>query len=684
MKPIIFRLALVCALAMKISGQTTAKSADGSLEGFPVQADRFADIEVLRYAVPGFERLTLPQKRLAYYLVQAGLSGRDIFYDQKYKHNLRVRKTLEAILTTYRGGKETEDYKKFVTYAKRVFFANGIHHHYSNAKMLPDFSPAYFEELISGSETSKLPLTGMSVREFVQFLRPILFDPKVDPKGVDLSPGIDNVKASAANFYEGVTQKEVEEFYGEMVKKSGNHRLSFGLNSKVVKENGTVSERIWKIGGLYGPAIDRIVYWLEKAAGVAENETQKRTIESLVKFYRSGDIRDFDDHCISWVSDTNSVIDSVNGFIEVYQDPLQKKGSFESVVSMRNDDATRRIAAISREAQWFEDNSPIMPAHKKKNVKGISAKVITVIGESGDSAPATPIGINLPNAEWIREQHGSKSVSLGNIVAAYNYVKAKSPSIREFGASAEVIERVQKYGTLSSDLHVDMHEVIGHASGQINPGVGTPDKTLKNYAGILEEARADLVGLYYIMDPKLIEVGVMPSLEVGRAQYDYYILNGLMTQLFRIKPGDNLEEAHMRNRQLVSAWALERGAAAQVIEKFTRDGKTYFRINDYAQLRRLFGQLLREIQRIKSEGDFEAAKGLVETYGVKVDQKLLQEVHKRYEPLNIAPYSGFIQARLVPEGNEADIRDVKIEHSESFLEQMLRFGREYSYLPISN
>jgi dipeptidyl-peptidase-3 len=646
--------------------------------------ERFADIQILRYQVPGFEKLSLSQKQLAYYLYKAGLSGRDIFYDQNYKHNLRVRKTLETVLGTYKGNKETEDYKKFVAYAKRIFFSNGLHHHYSNIKMLPEFSFEYFKELIAKSDQNKLPLEGKSLEGFTKFLQPILFDANVDAKLVDLSDSADNVKASTVNFYEGATEKEVEEFYAARSKPGVKNEPSWGLNSKVVKEDGRVREKIWRVGGMYSPAIEKIAYWLEKAMGVAENDAQRRTLRSLIEYYRTGDLAKFDEYSILWVKDTESLIDAVNGFIEVYHDPLQKKGSYESVVSMKDLEATKRIAAISKEAQWFEDHSPIITQHKKKNVTGISAKVIIVIGEAGDAAPTTPIGINLPNAEWIREQHGSKSVSLGNIVAAYNYVKAKSPSIQEFGFDQEVVARVKKYGALASDLHTDMHEVIGHASGQIDSGVGTTDQTLKNYAGTLEEARADLVALYYTLDAKLIEMGVMPSLEVGKAEYDSYILNGLLTQLFKIKPGENLEEAHMRNRQLVSAWAYKQGRADNVIEKVIREGKTFYKINDYEKLRQQFGRLLREIQRIKSEGDFEAGKQLVETYGVKVDQELLQEVHKRYEPLNIAPYMGFIQPRLVPVMNGDQITDVRVEYPIDFLEQMLEYGRDYSLLPLLN
>jgi dipeptidyl-peptidase III len=651
---------------------------------FQVVADQFADIQILRYRVPEFDQLSLQQKKLAYFLTEAGLAGRDIFYDQKYRHNLLVRKTLEGILRSYKGPKDSADYKKFETYAKRVFFSNGIHHHYSSSKLLPEFSFDYFKQLLKESDRSRLPQPQKSVDELASYLRPIIFDAQMDGKLIDLSPNIDNVKASAVNFYRDVTEDEVVRFYEELRQKSANKRLSFGLNSQVAKENGRVVERKWKVDGMYGEAIREIVRWLNKAVEVAENETQRQHLQELIKYYQTGDLEHFDKHCVLWVNETSARIDVVNGFIEVYQDPMQMKGSFESVVSMKDMEATKRIAAISAEAQWFEDNSPILPEHKKKNVVGISAKVITVIGEVGDAAPATPVGINLPNAEWIREHHGSKSVMLGNIMDAYNYVRARSPATDEFSVNSEVAARIKVHGALASMLHVDMHEVIGHASGRLNDGVATPDKTLQTYAGTLEEARADLVALYYAMDPKLIEIGVMPSVEVGKAQYDSYIMNGLMMQLYRLQPGQNLEQAHMRNRQLVSAWALDKGSKEKVIEKVVRDGKTCFLINDYQKLRTLFGQLLREIQRIKSEGDYEAGKHLVETYGVKVDQERLKEVHQRYAKIGIAPYQGFIQPRLVPIMKNGEIEDVRIEYPADFLEQMLEYGEKYAFLPINN
>ena len=657
---------------------------ESSESEFQVVADQFADIEILRYRVPGFDQLSLQQKKLAYYLTQAGLAGRDIFYDQKYRHNLAIRKTLEAILNTYSGDKNSDDFKKLVVYAKRVFFSNGIHHHYATTKFVPECSADFFKSVLQKTDRSKLPLEGKSLDEFTAAITPIIFDPKIDAKLVDLSPNIDNVKASAVNFYQDVTEEEVLKYYEKLKENSSNKNLSFGLNSQVVKRDGKVAERKWMVGGLYDAAIRRIVPWLEKAVEVAENDLQKKHLIELIQYYQTGDLEHFDQHAVAWVKETQGRIDVVNGFIEVYQDPLQMKGSFESVVSMKDLEASKRIAAISEQAQWFEDNSPIMSEHKKKNVVGISAKVITVIGEVGDSAPATPVGINLPNANWIREQHGSKSVMLGNIMEAYNYVKARSPATEEFAATPEIAARVKQHGALAANLHVDMHEVIGHASGRLNEGVATPDKTLQTYAGTLEEGRADLVALYFAMSPKLVEIGVMPSIEVGRAEYDRYIMNGLLTQLYRLEPGSDLEEAHMRNRQIVASWAFEKGKPDNVIEKIVRDGKTYFKINDYEKLRDLFGQLLREIQRIKSEGDYEAAKNLVENYGVKVDQDLLTEVHKRFEKLNIAPYQGFIQPRLVPVTRNNEITDIRIEYPVDFLAQMLEYGNKYSHLPVRN
>ena len=660
---------------------TTAATYDTT---FKVEAESFADIQILRYQVPGFNQLTLQQKQLAYYLYEAALAGRDIFYDQKSKYGLMLRKTLEVMYSTYSGDKSSDDWKKFQTYCGRFWFSNGNHHHYSNEKFFPECSSDYFTSVAKASDTTQFPKNaGESFSAFLSRVKPIIYDPKIEPKLVDLRPGVDNVTSSSVNFYEGVTQKEVEDYYAKF--NSQGNQPQWGLNSKVVKnDSGKVVEKVWKIGGMYSPAIEKIVSWLEKAVSVAEDTDQKTALQLLVQFYKTGDLSTFDDYSIAWVKDINSRLDVVNGFIEVYHDPLGKKGSYESVVSMKDLEATKRIKAIADQAQWFEDNSPLMPEHKKKNVKGIIAKAITVIVESGSASPSTPIGINLPNNEWIRKDYGSKSVSLSNIIYSYNVAGATSGMLDEFALNDSVKQRIRKWGNLAADLHTDMHEAIGHASGQINAGVETPDKTLKTYASALEEARADLVGLYYIMDPKLIEIGVMPSLEVGKSEYDSYMMNGLMTQLTRLKPGEQLEEAHMRNRQLNAMWAYQKGKKDNVVEFVKKNGKTYVKINDYNKLRDLFGQLLREIQRIKSEGDFKAGKDLIETYGVKVDPALHKEVLERFKKLDIKSYKGFIQPRLVPVFDGQNITDVKIEYPTNFFDQMMELDKKYSFLPLNN
>jgi dipeptidyl-peptidase-3 len=663
--------------------KTVSSNEPKASEPFDVDAESFADIQVLRYQVPGFEQLSLQQKQLAYYLTEAALAGRDIIYDQKSKYGLLLRKTLETAYTTYKGNKNNDDWKKFKEYCGRFWFSNGNHHHYANEKFIPACSYEYFASVIKNSDTQRLPRdNGETVDAFLARIRPLVYDITVEPKLVDLRPNIDNIQNSSVNFYEGVTQKEVEDFYAKFDTKGD--APSWGLNSKTMKENGQIIEKTWKVGGMYSSAITRIVYWLDKAAKVAENDQQKKSLELLVKYYKTGDLHVFDEYSIAWVNDLNSRIDVVNGFIEVYNDPIGKKGSFESVVSMKDLIATKRIKAIADQAQWFEDHSPLMPEHKKKNVKGITAKAITVITESGDAAPNTPIGINLPNADWIRKEHGSKSVSLSNIIESYNIESAKGGLLDEFAINDGVKARLKKWGALASDLHTDMHECIGHASGQINAGVQTPDKTLKNYASTLEEARADLVGLYFALDPKLIEIGVAPAKEVGMAEYYNYMMNGLMTQLARLKPGEQLEEAHMRNRQTVARWAYEKGKPDNVVELVKRDEKTYVQINDYDKLRELFGQLLREIQRIKSEGDYNAGRDLVETYGVKVDDALHNEVLQRYAKLNIKPYRGFIQPKLIPVIKGGQITDVKVEYPKSFYNQMIEFGQKYALLPIKN
>ena len=654
-------------------------------QAFEVSVDRFADVEVLRYEVPGFAELSLEEKKLAYYLSQAALAGRDIIYDQNYEHNLRIRKLLAAVIGSYSGDREAEDFRKLVEYAKRVWFAHGIHHHYSMDKMLPEFSPEALTAMVAKSDESKLPLgAGQTRGELLDMLRPVMFDPDVAAKKVTLDPDVDQVVNSATNYYSDVTAAEVEQFYAAKVDADPERPVSWGLNSQLAKVDGEITERVWKIDGMYGPAIEKIVYWLEKASAVAENDVQKSWIDKLVKYYRTGDLRDFDEFNIAWVADTDSRIDAVNGFIEVYGDPLGYRGAWESVVSIRDLEATKRIATIGANAQWFEDNSPILDEHKKDNVVGISAKVITVVMQGGDLTHSSTIGINLPNANWIRKEHGSKSVTLGNIMEAFEIAAAAGGLSDEFAYTEEEKARNKEYGALGSLLDVDMHEVIGHASGQINPGVGTPKETLKSYASTLEEARADLVAMYYIMDPKLVELGLMPSLEVGKTVYESQIRNGLQYQLRRVKLGNDIEEAHMRNRQLIAGWAFDMGREDKVIEKIEKDGKHYFVINDFEALRGIFAEQLREIQRIKSEGDYEAGKALVETYGVKVDRAMHEEVLARVEPLNIAPYKGFIQPRLVAVEQDGAIVDVRIEPMENFVDWMLESEEKYSFLPISN
>lgn len=672
-------LMVLCATLFSC-GQSGADKDD-----FAYQTEQFADLRILRYQVPGFDELSLQEKKLLYYLSEAALCGREIIYDQNYKHNLTIKRMLEAIVRSYAGDRSVEEFGQFMVYTKRVWFSNGIHHHYSTDKILSEFSETYFAELVKNSPDGTFPLLeGETLDQFITRLTPIIFDPNLDAKRVNLDPDVDLVVRSANSYYEGVTQKEVEAFYAKLIDKNDPTPISYGLNSRLVRHNGKISERVWKVGGMYTEAIERIVYWLEKAVTVAENEQQKTALEKLIEYYKSGDLRTFDDYCIAWVKDTKSKCDVINGFIEVYGDPMGYRGAFESVVSFVDPEATKRIAAIGEQAQWFEDNSPLMDEHKKKNVKGISATVITVVAETGDASPSTPIGINLPNANWIRAQHGSKSVSLGNITHAYDESSKSSGMLEEFGFNAEQNEIERKYGTLADALHTDMHEVIGHASGRINPGVGTPKETLKNYASTLEEARADLVALYYLLDPKLVELGVMPTTDAGKAKYISYIRNGLMWQLRRIKLGDDIEEAHMRNRQLVALWAYEHGETDNVIEKVVKDGKTYFVIRSFPELRELFGQLLREIQRIKSEGDYAAGQALVETYGVKVDRDLHEEVLERYSKLNIAPYSGFINPRLVAVMQGDKITDVKVEYPDDFTSQMLEYADKYAFLPNYN
>lgn len=672
-------------MAAVVGCKDTTKTIDVDMNThFEHKAEAFADLQILKYEVPGWDELTLEQKTLAYYLYEASLAGRDIIYDQRGKYNLRVRKVMEAIWNTDAIEKSGEEWEAFKTYSGQVWFSNGIHHHYSNYKFKPGFSEEYFEKIFAQLAESDLPIAeGETADDLLVTLKKVIFDPTYQPMFQDTRVGIDHVVNSAVNFYEGVTEKEVTDFYSQFP--NSDQEPEWGLNSKLVKENGKIVERTWKSGGMYGNAIDEMIGWIEKAIPFAENNEQANALKLLVKYYQTGDVRDWDAYNIAWVKDTVSVIDYASGFIEVYADPMGKKGSFETVLSLRDFESTKRIQAIAKEAQWFEDNSPLMTEHKKEDVKGISAKAINVIVESGDAAPSTPIGINLPNSDWIRKEHGSKSVSLSNIVNAYNANSASNGFLEEFVNDPEVAELMKKYGALASNLHTDMHECIGHASGKLNPGVGTPDQTLKSYASALEEARADLVALYYVYDNKLIEIGVMPSLDVGKAEYNQYMMNGLMTQYTRLALGEDIQQAHMRNRSLVAYWAYEKGKADNVVEMVKDNGKTYVKINDYEKLRGLFGELLKEIQRIKSEGDYEAGKKLIETYAVKVNPEIHKEVLDRYAKLNIRPYSGFIQPRLVAEKDaNGKITDVKIQYVDSFFEQMLEFGKNYSKLPFVN
>ena len=645
-----------------------------SSENFDYKVEQFADIKLLRYQIPGWENLALKEQKLVYYLTQAGLSGRDIIWDQNYRHNLTIRKALENVYSNYNGDKTTEDWKAFNKYLKRLWFSNGIHHHYSNDKIKPEFSSEYLKTLLAQTNTT---LEGEAFE--------VLFN-EMDAKKVNQAKGVDNVFESAVNFYgTNVTNADVENFYAQKKSPNPEKPLSFGLNSKLVKEGGVLKERVYKSGGLYGEAIDEIVKWLALAQGVAENKAQGDALGLLIQYYKTGDLQTWDDYNVAWTAATDGNIDYINSFIEVYNDPLGYRGSYETVVQIKDFDMSAKMAVLSENAQWFEDNSPLMDAHKKETVVGVTYKVVTVAGEAGDASPSTPIGVNLPNANWIRAAVGSKSVSLGNIINAYNNA-GSSGRLGEFVHDEEEHELEKAHGQLADKLHTALHEVIGHASGQLNPGVGETKETLKNYASTLEEGRADLVGLYYLYNPKLQELGLVEDWEaVGKAAFDGYIRNGLMTQLIRLNLGDDVEEAHMRNRQWVSAWAFEKGKADNVIEKVTRDGKTYYNINDYAKLRELFGQLLRETQRIKSEGDFNAVEALVEGYGVKVNQTLHAEVLERNKQFTSAPYSGFVNPVLVPEMDEAgEINSIKVMQPSSFEYQMLNYSNTFGFLPAVN
>ncbi|MFV0470447.1 MAG: dipeptidyl-peptidase 3 family protein [Paludibacteraceae bacterium] len=661
----------------------TQKTPD--IDSFNFSVDKFADIEILRYRVPDFENLTQKQKELVYYLSQAALEGRDIIYDQNNKYNLTIRRTLEAAYESFDGDRNSDEFNKFTTYLKRVWMANGIHHHYSEDKFVPEFSRTFFAEIVQKTDSSKLPLQlGETVGELIEQLTPIIFDPKVFPKKVNQVDGMDLIVTSAENYYEGVTQKEVEKFYNEM-KAAGDTAtpVAYGLNSKLIRENGRLTEKTYKVEGMYGKALSKIVGWLEKATSVAENEQQRKVINTLIDYYKTGDLKTYDQYSIEWVKDLNSLVDFVNGFTETYGDPLGMKASWESIVNFKNLEATKRTEIISKNAQWFEDNSPTDKKFKKEEVKGVSAKVITAVILGGDCYPATPIGINLPNSNWIRAHYGSKSVTIENITEAYDRASLGNGFAEEFMWSDEERNLSKEYGSLTDNLHTDLHECLGHGSGKLLQGVD-PD-ALKAYGSTIEEARADLFGLYYLGDKKLVELGLLPNNNAYKAEYYKYMMNGLMTQLTRIQPGKNIEESHMRNRALIAYWIYEKGKVDNVVEFKIRDSKTYVVVNDYKKMHTLLGQLLAEIQRIKSTGDYEAGKNLVENYGVKVNSILHKEILERYKKMNLAPYRGFVNPVYTAITDKSGkITDITISYNESFVEQQLRYSKNYSVLPNIN
>lgn len=659
--------------------KTTAEA-----EKIDYTVEQFADLQILRYRVPGFEDLSLKQKELVYYLTEAALQGRDILFDQNGKYNLTIRRMLEAVYTGYKGDKNTPDFKAMEVYLKRVWFSNGIHHHYGSEKFVPGFTPEFFRQAVQSVDAATLPLAeGQTVEQLCEEVFPVIFDPTVMPKRVNQAAGEDLVLTSACNYYDGVTQQEAEDFYNALKNPQDETPVSYGLNSRLVKEDGKIQEKVWKVGGLYGQALEKIVYWLKKAEGVAETPEQKAVIAKLMEFYETGDLKTFDEYAILWVKDLNSRIDFVNGFTESYGDPLGMKASWESLVNFKDLEATQRTELISGNAQWFEDHSPVDGQFKKEKVKEVSAKVITAAILAGDLYPATAIGINLPNANWIRSHHGSKSVTIGNITDAYNKAAHGNGFNEEFVYSDAELQLIDKYADVTDELHTDLHECLGHGSGKLLPGVD-PD-ALKAYGSTIEEARADLFGLYYVADPKLVELGLTPSADAYKAQYYTYLMNGLMTQLVRIEPGNNVEEAHMRNRQLIARWVYEKGAAEKVVELVKKDGKTYVVINDYEKVRDLFGRLLAEIQRIKSTGDYAGAHDLVEAYAVKVDPALHAEVLERYKKLNLAPYKGFVNPKYeVVTDADGTITDVTVTYDEGYAEQMLRYSKDYSTLPSVN
>lgn len=651
---------------------------------FQYSVDRFADIEILRYEVNNFDKLTLAQKLLVYYLSEAALEGRDILYDQNHRNNLTIRRMLESVYLHYDGDKSSDDFKNFEIYLKRVWMANGIHHHFSEDKLVPGFKEEFLKLALKNIDESLLPLgKNEDVTQFITRIFPVIFDPSVYKRRSNQEAGVDLILTSANNFYEGVTQQEVEAFYAAMANSNDPTPVQYGLNSKLIKEDGKVMERIYKSGGMYGAAIDRIINWLQKASGVAESAKQKAVIDKLIEFYQTGDLRTYDEYSILWVQDLDSKIDFINGFTETYTDPLGMKATWEGFVNIRDDEATKRTTLISNNAQWFENNSPIDNRFKKQDVVGISAKVITAAKLGGDVYPASPLGINLPNSNWIRATHGSKSVTIQNISRAHYMASQGSGFMEEFMWSDVEVQRAKKYGELTNNLHTDLHECLGHGSGQLLPGV-SPD-ALRAYGAPIEEARADLFSLYFMADQKMLQLGLLPDLEAYKSAYYQYIMNGMMTQLTRVQLGKNIEQAHMRNRQLVATWVFEQGKADNVVELKKKNGKTFIVINDYEKLRDLFGKLLSEIQSIKSTGDFEAAKNLIETYAVKVNHDIHKEVLDRYAKLNIAAFRGFVNpVYSLVKDNSGNIIDVKISYHENYVEQHLRYSRDYSILEHYN
>jgi len=666
------------------AGCNKSAEKDATHDDFVYKTEQFADLGILRYQVPGFDKLELQQKKFLYCLQEAALWGREIIYDQNNKHNLFVKRSLEAVYTNFKGDKNSEDYKAFEVYLKRVWFSNGIHHHYANDKFEAEFSKEFLTATLKDIPAEELPLTeGQTKEQLVKKLNTLIFDMSVDKKKIVLTSGADWIKESAVNLYEGVSKAEVEDFYGKMVDAKDPRPVSYGLNSKLVKENGKVKENVYKVGGMYSAAIEKVNYWLAEAAKYTNNEDQKQVIAKLIEFYETGDLKTFDDYSVEWVKNTDVNIDFTNGFIEVYNDPVGYRGAWQSVVYVKDFEMSKKLGVISTSAPWFEKNSPIMAAHKRDKVTGITYNVINAVVESGDCSPSTPIGVNLPNANWIRAEYGSKSVSLGNIEHAYDEASKSGGMLQEF-FTPEQQELIKKHGAVAGKLHTGLHEVIGHGSGKLEEGVGTPKETLKNYSSALEEARAELVALYYLADQKLVDLGLTESTDAGKAAYINYIVNGMQKQLVRLKEGALIEQAHMRARSTIAHWCFENGKKENVIERKTIEGKTYFVINDYAKLRELIAELLIEVQRIKSQGDYKAGMNLIENYGVQIDSELHKETLERYKKLNLAAYSGFIQPQMEAVMENGEIKDVKITYPEDFAKQMLFYAEKYTVLPTYN